>query len=100
MKALTTKQHIALDVICQYQIEKGFPLTIRELGDALGISGKAAMDYVTALERKGYIRTQDLKPRTIEILKLASIYYGEVCGLPIQIAPKGTAKLSGGNQKC
>lgn len=92
-KALTTRQHEVLDFICEFRIERSMAPTLQEIADAFGFSTKAADDHVAALERKGYIATEPAKPRSIRVLRMASIFYGSVGDLFLQVAPKGTAKL-------
>jgi len=93
MKKITTQQHLALDFIIIFRVENGFSPTIREIADGTGTLEKAALDKVTALEKKGYIETQPYRPRSIKILKAISIFHGTVGELFMQVAPKGTAKL-------
>lgn len=49
--------------------EKGFPPTIREIGDQFGITAKGAYDHLKAIEKKGFIRTSKNQSRAIELLK-------------------------------
>ncbi|MCL4458563.1 MAG: transcriptional repressor LexA [Chloroflexi bacterium] len=54
---LSTRQQRILDFIRDFLAENGYPPTIREIGDAIGISSTSAVDYnLNILERKGYIR--------------------------------------------
>lgn len=94
MKALTDRQHEVLDFICMFSIEKGYPPTNREIGAHFDFSYKAADDFVKVLVRKGYISQENNSPRSIKILKLASIYHGKVGGLFLQVAPRGTINRS------
>ena len=56
MKALTEKQKHVLRLIAQKVNEVGFPPTLQELADQLGVASKnAVLKHLTALEKKGYI---------------------------------------------
>lgn len=56
MKALTNKQKNVLKLIAQKIKEVGYPPTLQELADDLGVSSKnAVLKHLTALEKKGYI---------------------------------------------
>ncbi|MFQ5706576.1 MAG: transcriptional repressor LexA, partial [bacterium] len=56
MKALTQKQKNVLKLIAQKVKEVGYPPTLQELADALGVRSKnAVLKHLTALEKKGYI---------------------------------------------
>ena len=63
---LTKRQGTVLEVIAQHIEEVGYPPTIRELGDALGIrSTNGVNDHLKALEKKGYLTREDAKSRTM-----------------------------------
>ncbi len=56
MKSLTEKQKHVLRLIAQKVNEVGFPPTLQELADELGVVSKnAVLKHLSALEKKGYI---------------------------------------------
>ncbi|MFQ5640661.1 MAG: transcriptional repressor LexA [bacterium] len=56
MKALTEKQKNVLKLIAEKIKEVGYPPTLQELADELGVASKnAVLKHLTALEKKGYI---------------------------------------------
>jgi len=56
-------------VIARHIEEVGYPPTIRELGDALGISSTNGVnDHLKALEKKGYLSRESSKSRTMQPL--------------------------------
>jgi repressor LexA len=59
---LSERQRKILDVIREYTDEYGYPPTIREIGDSVGISSTSVVSYnLNALERKGYLaRDKDI----------------------------------------
>jgi repressor LexA len=67
---LTDRQQRVLQFI-ETQIRKnGYPPTIREIGRHLGIkSTNGVNDHLNALQRKGYIKRQDHKSRTLSVVK-------------------------------
>ncbi len=67
---LTDRQQRVLHFI-ETQIRKnGYPPTIREIGRHLGIkSTNGVNDHLNALERKGYVKRQDHKSRTLAVVK-------------------------------
>ncbi len=67
---LTERQQRVLSFI-EAQIRKnGFPPTIREIGRHLGIrSTNGVNDHLNALERKGFVKRQDHKSRTLVVIK-------------------------------
>ncbi len=46
----------------------GFPPSVREIAQSFEISTRAAYDHLWAIEKKGYVRRDPMKPRAIEIL--------------------------------
>ncbi len=65
-KKLTARQAAVLDFITDHISDEGFPPTIREIGDHLGISSTNGVnDHLKALERKGYLLREDAKSRAI-----------------------------------
>lgn len=66
---LTKRQQDILDFIKSFMVKHGFPPTIREIGEALGISSPATIHaHLKNLESRGVIRRNDTKNRAIELL--------------------------------
>ena len=56
MKKLTARQREVLDYISDYICDRGYPPTIREIGDQLGIkSTNGVSEHLETLWRKGYL---------------------------------------------
>lgn len=71
-KTLTKKQREALELIRIRIQETGYPPTVRELCEALGVQSSAtAFKYLKILEKKGYIRREKEKTRAIKLLPQA-----------------------------
>ncbi|MBI9107103.1 MAG: transcriptional repressor LexA [Spirochaetales bacterium] len=68
MKELTKRQEETLDFIKNYIQQHSYPPTIRELASSFNISVKGAYDHIKALEKKGRIKCDGNRSRTIEIL--------------------------------
>lgn len=67
--ALSDRQLAALTFIRESISSKGYPPTLREIGDALGIkSTNGVNDHLAALEKKGYIVREAGKSRAIRVL--------------------------------
>src|SRR5687768_7197176 len=57
MRRLSDRQQRILDFVEEYMNEHGYPPSIREIGQAVGISSTSVVDYnLKALERSGRIR--------------------------------------------
>ena len=66
---LSAKQQQILDCIKKSLKEKGYPPSVRELCLAVGLSSTSTVhSHLNTLERKGFIRRDPSKPRTIEVL--------------------------------
>ena len=66
---LTKRQADVLDALKKDIAERGYPPTVREIGQKVGLSSSATIHFhLSELERKGYIKKDGNKNRTIEIL--------------------------------
>jgi repressor LexA len=75
-KELTARQREILDFIRETIEGKGFPPTIREIGEKFKItSTNGVRAILSALSRKGYIRRKPLVSRGIELAKKARILF-------------------------
>ena len=68
MKALTAKQQNVYEYIRKRVGRIGYPPSVREIAQQFGISTRAAYDHLRAIEKKGHIRRDPMKPRAIEIM--------------------------------
>ncbi len=68
VRQLTLKQEKILDFIKESIKDSGFPPTVREIGEQFNITVKGAYDHVKAIEKKGYIKTEQNKSRAIVVL--------------------------------
>ena len=69
MEKLTGKQKYILQILKQLIAENGYPPTVREIGEKANLSSPATIHFhLSKLEEKGYIKKDDNKNRTIEIL--------------------------------
>jgi len=65
---LTSRQRKILDVIRDAVTDRGYPPSIREIGEAVGLTSTSSVhSQLEALQRKGYIRRDPTKPRAIEV---------------------------------
>ena len=63
---LTNRQSQILDYITSSIDERGFPPTLREIGENFGIkSTNGVNDHLKALERKGFLLRDNLKSRAM-----------------------------------
>ena len=68
---LTDRQKEVLVFIQESIAARGYPPTLREIGEHMGIrSTNGVNDHLKALEKKGYLAREDLKSRALRPLKL------------------------------
>ena len=64
---LTVRQRRVLEVIRNSVDRRGYPPSLREIGEAVGLTSPSSVAYqLSALERKGYLRKDPHRPRAIE----------------------------------
>ena len=90
---LTSRQREILDFISASIAERGFPPTLREIGEHFAIrSTNGVNDHLKALEKKGHLRREDLKSRAMR-----PIYPDGPDGgteiIPLRRAPSGTGNV-------
>ena len=65
---LTPRQRTILDVIRASVSSRGYPPSIREIGDAVGLTSTSSVAHqLRTLERKGYIRRDPNRPRAVDV---------------------------------
>ena len=67
--ALTARQRLVLDTIRASVEQRGYPPSMREIGEAVGLTSPSSVKHqLTVLERKGYLRRDPNRPRAIEVV--------------------------------
>lgn len=65
---LTARQREVLEMIETHVREHGYPPSVREIGQAVGLTSPSTVhSHLNALERRGYLRRDPTKPRAIEV---------------------------------
>ena len=79
MKGLTNRQRQVLQLVVDSLEKNGYPPTLREIGEAMGIrSTNGVSDHVKCLVRKGYLQRRDRASRTIRPTSKALVVLGRV----------------------
>ncbi|ANQ64112.1 transcriptional repressor LexA [Staphylococcus equorum] len=69
MRELTKRQSEIFEYIKQTVHSKGYPPSVREIGEAVGLASSSTVHgHLSRLEEKGYIKRDPTKPRAIEIV--------------------------------
>jgi repressor LexA len=87
---LTGKRREILDFIAAHQREKGYPPSVREIGEAVGLTSSSTVHtHLQTLQRQGYLLRDPTKPRAIEVR------YDAMSGAPIERRPARHVPLLG-----
>jgi repressor LexA len=67
---LSKRQREIFDFVVEYVDRHGYPPTVREIGEAVGLASPSTVHaHLANLERAGYLRRDPTKPRALEILE-------------------------------
>lgn len=82
---LTPKQEEILNFIKQEILAKGYPPSVREICEAVTLKSTSSVHaHLESLERKGYIRKDPTKPRTIEVVDDSfNVLLSEIISVPM-----------------
>jgi repressor LexA len=68
-EGLTPRQRRVLEVIREWVERRGYPPSVREIGEAVGLNSTSSVAHqLRALERKGYLRRDPNRPRAVGVL--------------------------------
>ncbi|SFK62511.1 SOS-response transcriptional repressor, LexA [Lachnospiraceae bacterium KH1T2] len=84
-RPLSAKQKEILEYIKQTVLAKGFPPSVREICEAVHLKSTSSVhSHLETLEKTGYIRRDQTKPRAIEILDAGfEIVRKEMTSIPV-----------------
>lgn len=75
---LTPRQRLVLETIRSAVERKGYPPSMREIGEAVGLTSPSSVAHQLAqLERKGFLRRDPNRPRAIEVILPQEVEHGE-----------------------
>jgi repressor LexA len=87
---LTPRQRRVLEVIRGCVERRGYPPSLREIGEAVGLTSPSSVAHqLTTLERKGYLRRDPNRPRAIEVVATPGTSRLDPTGEPVPAAPAG-----------
>src|SRR4029453_7172499 len=65
---LTDRQREVLEIIDQSRRDRGYPPSVREIGEAVGLTSPSTVhSHLNTLQRLGFLRRDPHKPRAIEV---------------------------------
>src|SRR5437667_10366375 len=85
---LTERHRQILDFIEQQMRDRGYPPSVREIGEAVGLTSTSTVHaHLSTLQRLGYLRRDPTKPRAIEVRYDPSSGAAEIERRPVQHVP-------------
>jgi repressor LexA len=71
---LTTRQRRILEVIRDSVERRGYPPSVREIGEAVGLTSPSSVSYqLSSLQKKGLIRRDPNRPRAVDVRSPADL---------------------------
>ena len=68
-EVLTGKRREILDFIAASLRERGYPPSVREIGEAVGLTSSSTVHtHLEILQREGYLRRNPTKPRALGLM--------------------------------
>ena len=87
---LTGKRREILDFIASQLRERGYPPSVREIGEAVGLTSSSTVHtHLTTLQKQGFLRRDPTKPRAMEVR------YDAISGAAIERRPTRHVPLVG-----
>ncbi|MEX1208401.1 MAG: transcriptional repressor LexA [Acidimicrobiia bacterium] len=83
---ISDRQKQILELIHETVQRRGYPPSVREIGEAVGLSSPSTVhSHLSALVEGGYLRRDATKPRAIEVIDTGG--YGELRRAPVRDVP-------------
>ncbi|WP_427017015.1 transcriptional repressor LexA [Pseudarthrobacter sp. P1] len=97
LKGLTVRQKKILECIQRSISDKGYPPSMREIGDVVGLASLSSVTHqLSQLEKMGYLRRDPKRPRAMEVLIPLTLDYGQprIEGVPAPTELRGANGLN------
>lgn len=92
MSTLSPRQQAIIDFIRNQVKQKGYPPSVREIGEAVGLASSSTVHgHLSRLEKKGFIRRDPTKPRAIELLEEEAVPEYDLQTVRVPLLGKVTA---------
>ena len=86
---LTRRQRLVLETINEAVAARGYPPSMREIGDAVGLTSSSSVAHqLQTLERKGFLRRDPTRPRAMEVVMPEA---DDAPAPPVEIEPGGSS---------
>ncbi len=85
---LSDRQRQILELIMATVADRGYPPSVREIGEAVGLSSPSTVhSHLSALAKAGYIRRDPSKPRAIEVIDRGDATVSDLHRAPVRDVP-------------
>jgi repressor LexA len=86
VSGLTPRQRRILEVIRDSVERRGYPPSVREIGEAVGLTSPSSVSYqLQSLQKKGLLRRDPNRPRAVDVRSPADLAGGEGAGAPVPV---------------
>ena len=76
----TRRQQDIIDVIREFTAERGYPPSVREIGERVGLSSSSTVQsHLRNLEKRGFLKRDPMRPRTLALAE----DHGETIRIPL-----------------
>ncbi|WP_018504639.1 transcriptional repressor LexA [Parafrankia discariae] len=94
---LTQRQKKVLEVIRSAVERRGYPPSVREIGEAVGLTSTSSVAHqLKVLQEKGFLRRDPNRPRAMEVLPIGGAKTGGRSRAGAAAAPAGATALEAG----
>jgi repressor LexA len=85
---ITERQRAILDLIVRTVRERGYPPSVREIGEEVGLSSPSTVhSHLSSLVKAGYLRRDPTKPRAIEVVDPGATDTADLRRTPVRDVP-------------
>ena len=85
---ITERQRAILDLIARTVRERGYPPSVREIGEEVGLSSPSTVhSHLSSLVKAGYLRRDPTKPRAIEVVDPGATGTADLRRTPVRDVP-------------
>jgi len=93
MDSLTDRQRRVLEVIQTSVKERGYPPSIREIGDSVGLASTSSVAHqLQSLEKKGFLRRDPNRPRAVDVRGIEPLHSVEDTASADDAVPEGQSR--------
>lgn len=96
-RSMTPRRRKIVEVIDDSMRRNGYPPSMREIGEAVGLASTSSVSYqLSVLAKEGYLSREARRPRTAALRRAARPATGQITGQPVAPVPRVGRIAAGG----